>query len=284
MDRSGYPTRRRRLSDPDDEPEIAAMTVAERMALVWPMTLQAWGLTEGLQVTVLEVGGAVDGHRWSRVSVGPMTGWVADEYLMGIRSGVVNGPATSLTSQVPNPPPTEGTIVGAAIPSTGFGLIVYGGGSSAQLVAAAGCDRSRLAFWVASGGKFVQFVPAAMVGAVNAEWDTKFAERIPPSTVLVARCGDGGTQPPAAPVSQGGVPAPSLGSSEEPVVSPSLSEAASKPVDHVVVEGDTLSAIAARYRPSDVGLGEYIGLLQQLNELNPASVLSIGRVLQLSAR
>ena len=43
-----YPTRRRRLSDPDDEPEIAAMTPAQRMELVWPITLQTWAMMEGL--------------------------------------------------------------------------------------------------------------------------------------------------------------------------------------------------------------------------------------------
>jgi len=42
MDRSEYPTRVRRLHDPEDESEILALSPEERVAMVWTLTLQAW--------------------------------------------------------------------------------------------------------------------------------------------------------------------------------------------------------------------------------------------------
>jgi hypothetical protein len=42
MDRSRYPTRRRRLQDPEDYSAVDALSPAARVAMVWPLTLQAW--------------------------------------------------------------------------------------------------------------------------------------------------------------------------------------------------------------------------------------------------
>jgi hypothetical protein len=47
MDRSRTVTRLRRLADPEDDPYVDRLTPGERMALVWPLTLQAWGFKEG---------------------------------------------------------------------------------------------------------------------------------------------------------------------------------------------------------------------------------------------
>ena len=47
MDRSRFVTRLRRLGD-DEEPYVDRLTAAERLDLVWPLTLQAWGFKEGL--------------------------------------------------------------------------------------------------------------------------------------------------------------------------------------------------------------------------------------------
>ena len=48
VDRSSYPTRRRRLTDPDDDHYVEQLSPGERMAMVWPLTLQAWAFVEGL--------------------------------------------------------------------------------------------------------------------------------------------------------------------------------------------------------------------------------------------
>lgn len=47
-DRSHYPTRKKRLTDPDDDAYIRGLTPGERMEMVWPLTLQAWAFKEGL--------------------------------------------------------------------------------------------------------------------------------------------------------------------------------------------------------------------------------------------
>jgi hypothetical protein len=48
MDRSRTVTRLRRLTDPEDDPYVDRLTPGERMALVWPLTLQAWAFKEGV--------------------------------------------------------------------------------------------------------------------------------------------------------------------------------------------------------------------------------------------
>jgi hypothetical protein len=47
VDRTGYPTRISRLGDPEDDSYVRSLTPAERMAMVWPLTLQAWEFKEG---------------------------------------------------------------------------------------------------------------------------------------------------------------------------------------------------------------------------------------------
>lgn len=47
MDRSKYPTRKRRLTDPEDHADLEALTPAARLAMVWPLTLQAWAFRPG---------------------------------------------------------------------------------------------------------------------------------------------------------------------------------------------------------------------------------------------
>jgi hypothetical protein len=46
MDRSHYPTRKIRLADEGREPE-SRLTPAERVALVWPLTVEAWTFKDG---------------------------------------------------------------------------------------------------------------------------------------------------------------------------------------------------------------------------------------------
>lgn len=48
MDRTRYPTRRRHLRDPENYSDLDALTPAARLAMVWPLTLQAWAFHTGL--------------------------------------------------------------------------------------------------------------------------------------------------------------------------------------------------------------------------------------------
>jgi hypothetical protein len=48
MDRSQYPTRRRRLQDAEDHSYIRGLTMSERVMMVWPLTLQAWAFLDGM--------------------------------------------------------------------------------------------------------------------------------------------------------------------------------------------------------------------------------------------
>jgi hypothetical protein len=75
------------------------------------------------------------------------------------------------------------------LPPQGFAVFVFGGTSN-DLVAAAGCGSVQVAFWaIDQNGGFIAYVPAAVVGAVNAAWNAKFATGIPAGTALIGRCG-----------------------------------------------------------------------------------------------
>jgi hypothetical protein len=72
----------------------------------------------------------------------------------------------------------------------GFGIVVFGGGSFDELIAAAGCATGNVAFWATdSTGNFIVFVPGTTNTAVNASFNARFPNRaIPPTTPLVGRC------------------------------------------------------------------------------------------------
>ncbi len=48
MKRANYPTRLARLRGPADESYVHSLTPGERLAMVWPLTLQAWAF-KGLE-------------------------------------------------------------------------------------------------------------------------------------------------------------------------------------------------------------------------------------------
>jgi IPT/TIG domain len=76
------------------------------------------------------------------------------------------------------------------VPTQGFGLVGFSGGTSDQLVAAAtaaGCDRTTAAFFVTVDGKFIVYLPPAPT-IVNAAWTAYFANGIPANQTMVMRC------------------------------------------------------------------------------------------------
>lgn len=93
-----------------------------------------------------------------------------------------------------SPPASPGasgvSITSGAIPSTGgFGLVVFGGGSLAQLVSLTGCPVMSMALYVAREGGFLAYVPGTPIGAVNQSFLDAFPLGIiPPSTVFLGRC------------------------------------------------------------------------------------------------
>ena len=87
----------------------------------------------------------------------------------------------------PPPPPSSGAT--SPLPTRGFGLFVFAGGTNTQLVASAVCSASSLAFWATNAaGEFDTYVPAATIGAVNAAWNARFPNGVPANTALIGRC------------------------------------------------------------------------------------------------
>lgn len=84
--------------------------------------------------------------------------------------------------------------VGAApgpinLPARGFGLFVFAGGTSEQLLTATGCPQASAAYYATNpAGEFVVYVPGTSIGAVNAAWRALFPASIPANTPLVGRC------------------------------------------------------------------------------------------------
>lgn len=81
-----------------------------------------------------------------------------------------------------------GLLAGSIPEGGGFGLIVFGGGTNAELVEASGCPEATATFWATSGGDFVPFIPGAAVDAVNDAWNELFGGTIPYNTALAGRC------------------------------------------------------------------------------------------------
>ena len=89
-----------------------------------------------------------------------------------------------------------GTFVRGVVSRFGFGLIVWGGGSSDLLASASGCGTlsSQLRFWTTeilrNQGEFVLYIPSSRVQLVNARWFALFPGGfLPSNTALLATCG-----------------------------------------------------------------------------------------------
>ncbi len=82
-----------------------------------------------------------------------------------------------------------GTIISGSIPiAGGFGLFVFGGGTSQQLLTASGCPQSTATFFSTNSGAFVVYIPGSGVQAVNAAWNALYANGIPATTALIGKC------------------------------------------------------------------------------------------------
>ncbi len=81
-----------------------------------------------------------------------------------------------------------GFISGSIPEHGGFGLVVFGGGTNADLIEASGCPEETATFWATDDGEFVTFIPGTAVSAVNDDWDDLFDGGIPANTALIGRC------------------------------------------------------------------------------------------------
>jgi hypothetical protein len=141
-------------------------------------------LPAGTQVTLLEGSSVADGYHWHRISSGSTVGWVAGTYLRSV-TGSTAGPVPVIEA-----PSNRGKITTGSVPRAGgFGLIVFGGGTNAELLTASGCAATSAVFWASnSAGGFDAYVPGAGVEVVNAAWNSRFGGSIPADTALIGRC------------------------------------------------------------------------------------------------
>jgi hypothetical protein len=78
---------------------------------------------------------------------------------------------------------------GSIPPGGGFALVIFGGGSNLDLVAASGCPPATASFWSTNdAGAFVLYLPGSTVEVVNAAWNEKFGSGLPVGTPLLGRC------------------------------------------------------------------------------------------------
>jgi hypothetical protein len=101
----------------------------------------------------------------------------------------VNVPGGSGSAGTGGTPPAggTGTLVSGSIPATGFGLIVFSGGTIAQLVTASGVGNTG-ALYATVGGIFVPYVPGTTIAAVTADFLAAFpGGNIPAHTAFVGR-------------------------------------------------------------------------------------------------
>jgi hypothetical protein len=76
-------------------------------------------------------------------------------------------------------PGSSGMLISGTVTPDGVALVVYSGGSTADLIAAVGCAGSA-SLWVTSGGAFIGFQPDAPM-FVNGSWNSLFAGGLLPA-------------------------------------------------------------------------------------------------------
>ncbi|GMU40052.1 MAG: hypothetical protein AMXMBFR23_09180 [Chloroflexota bacterium] len=83
---------------------------------------------------------------------------------------------------------TRGRILAGSVAPAGISLVVFGGGSTDELHASAGCPSGNVTYWATVDGGFVGYIPGAPA-AVNARWLQAFPTEIPAHQPLLVRCG-----------------------------------------------------------------------------------------------
>ncbi len=209
---------------------------------------------------------------------GAIAGWSSERYLRPTGVPAVPAPAAPVVI-APAPAPTP-RILSGVIPPRGIGLIVFSGGTDAELLAASGCPAETAAFWTFQNKQFVQLLPGVAIPIVNAEWHSTFPNGIPASTPLMGRCrplepSNSADSGPAIPPAS---TPPTTPVAPLPAATPATSAA---PSTYVVEEGDSLSAIAERFHRPEVSIGAFLDALYETNGMTAESLLRVGQVLRL---
>ena len=225
-------------------------------------------LPTGMRVTVTQPGPDVDGYHWVTITNGAISGWASERYLRAVRA-LQPTPAASVA--VPAPVPLTPRILSGVFPPRGIALIVFSGGTDAQLLAASGCPSETASFWVIQGERFVQLLPGVTIPIVNAEWRSTFPNGIPANTALMGRC-----RPLEAPSAPTPVAAPPTAAAA--ATTPSVT---ADPSSYTAAEGDSLSSVAERFHRPNVSIGVFLDALYEANSLTVDSILRVGQVLRL---
>ena len=139
-------------------------------------------IPDGSTLQVLEGAASADGYEWQRVRTDGIVGWVAAEFLEPAP------PVPACGSQGASGAIGPGLL--GWVPESGFGLVIWGGGTVqgiANAAAVRGCNLGIV--WAnKAGGDYVSYIYGAPA-FVNAEWNRQFpGGRIPAGTPLVIKC------------------------------------------------------------------------------------------------
>ena len=142
-------------------------------------------IPDGATVLVLEGTAEADGFRWQRIQYGVLVGWSADEFL---------APAPALPAAVACTPSGGGTSIppgiAGAVPASGVGLVVWGGGTAQGIAHDASLRGSHVrSIWSTGSAGMTGY----LVGApdfVNRPWFELFPRgEIPAGTPLLVLAG-----------------------------------------------------------------------------------------------
>lgn len=170
-------------------------------------------LPDGTTVAVADGRVSADGYWWQRVTAYGLTGWVAEMYLRpaAAPTNVVQSsggcpaasapppPPAAVTQPTPVPivatsppasPPAATNAVFGTIPQSGFGLVVWGGGTPEAVATASADGGCKLkSIWITgNSGEFVGYAYGAPA-FVNKPWSDRFPDGLAGNTPLILVCG-----------------------------------------------------------------------------------------------
>ncbi len=147
-------------------------------------------------IDVLEGAVVANDYRWQKVSVNGIIGWMADEFLKPYDDEPKCTSSAAITQAIL--PPVAATSIepkpikpkfSAPLPSSGFSLQLWSGGSMNDLVDAArteGCNTDSV--FTIVHGKFLAYKPGAP-NFVNQPWFNHFGgETLSSGTILIMKC------------------------------------------------------------------------------------------------
>lgn len=153
-------------------------------------------IPDGRTVLVLPSTNEADGYRWQLVEWRGVVGWVADAFL-----APYDGEPETSACQVSKHSPG---LVGG-VPTQGYGLVMWGGGTVGGIETAALSQNCRLtSVWATRPGGGLVGYRFGAPSFVNAPWNTEIGNTVQPGTPILIVC-----DPPGSAISTTGVMVPS---------------------------------------------------------------------------